>query len=256
MSFCEVPVFSFKKKSAQNISTKNGSVDQSEQAELKERLFFHDLINQTHGLILFLENKELQKSIINVDEVFLIKKEIKTLQSLIRDHYNFKHKNLYQTYDWMPFNYALEAFECLMSTYLANVEVSMKYSINNDSFDEDLIYYPCYYRILNNIIKNISEAGCVQVSITLTLDTSGLTIETSNQMHKSIDQNSPEYLTRVILDEKVRPIKSMGLDSIHHLAEENGGHFSFEIADSTWINRLFLPTRKPLPKIKTNQSAA
>lgn len=244
-------MFSFKKKDAPNSNPLT-----SEQAEVKERLFFHDIINQTHGLILFLENKELRGSIIREDEIQLVKKEIKTLQSLIRDHYNFKHKNLNQTYDWMPFSYALQAFEGLIQTYLSNIKIEVKNEIDKNCEAQDLIYYPVLYRILNNMIKNIGESGCTLVSINILLNEAGLTIETFNQMHKSIDQNSSEYLARVILDEKINPLKSMGLDSIHHLAEENGGHFSFEISDRTWINRLFLPTQKPQSKIKNLKTAA
>jgi hypothetical protein len=244
-------VFSFKKKDAQNDKSET-----SDQAEIKERLFFHDLINQTHGLILFLENKELRGSIIREDELQLVKKEIKTLQSLIQDHFNFKHKNLNQTYDWMPFSYALQAIEGLVQTYLSNINVEVNCERDEKSEAQDLIYYPVFYRILNNMIKNIGESGCTKVTINIVINHSGLTIETFNQMHKSLDQNSPEYLTRVILDDKINPIKSMGLDSIHHLAEENGGHFSFEISASTWINRLFLPTQKPKAKIKNLKTAA
>jgi hypothetical protein len=235
-------VFSFKKKFIQ-LKDVSGNSESAELALMKDQLFFHDLINHTHGLLLFFEQKEMRGSIVREDEVQMIKKEIKTLQSLIRDHYDFKHKNLVQTYDWVPFSYAKLAFDNLSQTYLENVAVTTTFVIDKDT-DENLIYYPCYYRILNNLIKNISESKCNQVHFTFTINEKGLQVETKNHMQKSGNQNSSEYLTQVILDEKVSPIRSMGLDSIHHLAEENGGHFSFEISQNTWVNKLFLPTQK------------
>ena len=243
-------MFSFKKKSTLNLVTNEKS------SEMKERLFFHDLINQTHGLILFLDHKIMSEKVISSDEILLIKQEIKTLQSLVKDHYDFKHKNLNQTYDWVSFDEAKHAFETLSNTYFSNIQVTVTYQNSNKNLEADLIYYPCFYRILNNMIKNISESGCTQVAVTFKINESELSIETKNQMHKSAGLNTSEHLSRVILDEKVTPLKSMGLDSIHHLAEAHGGSFTFEITDHTWINQLKLPTKKSTDLLKTVKTAA
>lgn len=175
---------------------------------------------------------------------------------MIKDHYDFKHKNLNQTYDWMPIAVAKHAFDTLAHTYLNNMSVTISTSFKGMSSEEDMIYYPCFYRILTNMIKNISESGCSQVSVSFVMNDEGLLMETKNQIHKSVDQNSSEYLSHIILDEKVRPLKSMGLDSIHHLAEAHGGSFSFEITERTWINHLRLPTKKARDFIKSDKIPA
>jgi len=231
-------VFSFKKK--QSSSKENNLEDPK---DLKEQLFFHDLINQTHGLLLFLNSKMMSGKDIDQSEVMMMEKEIKTLQSLIRDHYNFKHKNLVQTYDWVPFSYAKLAFGHLCQTYLLNVEVKTVFEIT--ASDDDLIHYPSFYRIMNNLIKNISESHCTHVDFLFMCSYAGLKIETKNVMNVRKGDHSSEYLAQVILNEKVTPIKSLGLDSIHHMAEDNGGHFSFEIKDNHWINKIFLPVKNP-----------
>lgn len=245
-------MFIFKKK---NHSSENTG-HTHEQSELKERLFFHDLINHTHGLLLFLNNKTMMNSGIDKDEMLMMEKEIKTLQSLIKDHYNFKHKNLVQTYDWVPFSYAKLAFANLCQTYLADIEVNASFSVQGDEVAEDLIYYPCFYRILNNLIKNIAESKCSQVDFSFVLNEAGMFVNTKNKLKDNIEDNSPEYLSRVILDEKIVPIKSMGLDSIHHMALEHGGSFSFEISNNSWGNHLFLPTQKLHSKIKSDKIPA
>lgn len=246
-------MFSFKKKNSLHLAI---SQESPESGDMKERLFFHDLINQTHGLMLFLEHKELAEKSISKDEILLMKKEIKTLQSLIKDHYDFKHKNLNQTYNWMPINIAKHAFDSLANTYLVNMSVTVTTKHSGLNSEEDMIYYPCYYRILTNMIKNISESGCSQVAVNFIISDEELIIETRNQIHKSVDQNSSEYLSHIILDEKVRPLKSLGLDSIHHLAEAHGGSFSFEITERTWINHLKLPIKKAGEFIKTDKIPA
>lgn len=239
-------MFSFKKKSEQNIHNQN---------DMKEKLFFHDVINQTHGLLLFLNHKEMTGEGVSRDEVQLIEKEIKTLQSLIRDHYNFKHKNLVQTFDWVPFSYAKLAFTNLSHTYLQDISVNATFTINGEYVEEDLIYYPSFYRILNNLIKNISEAMPLKVEFNFVLDDKGLYIETKNQLKKDLEDTS-ESLARIILNEESSPAASLGLDSIHHLAFEHGGTFNFEIENHTWTNKLFLPTQKSGIKIKTDKIAA
>lgn len=239
-------MFSFKKKSDQNVES---------HSDLKEKLFFHDLINQTHGLLLFLNQKSLTGAGIHSDEVQLIEKEIKTIQSLIRDHYNFKHKNLVQTYDWVPFSYAKLAFTNLSNNFLNEMIVNATFTIQDESIEEDLIYYPCFYRILNNLVKNISEAHCGEVEFHFLLNEKGLFIETKNSI-KDSTSNSSESLAQVILNEKDIRVKSLGLDSIHHLAEEHQGSFNFEIENNFWINKVFLPTKSNNSKIKTDKIAA
>lgn len=215
--------------------------------DLKERLFFHDVINQTHGILLYLNHKEMTGETVGRDEIQLIEKEIKTLQSLIRDHFSYKHKNLVQTYDWVTFSYAKLAFMNLGQTYLNDMNVTTQFTICPVKAEEELIYYPSFYRIMNNLIKNIRESQCSKVEFDFVLNEKGLFIETKNQLKKS-----PESIELVILNEKDSKIQGLGLDSIHHLAEELGGSFSFEIENSTWLNKIYLPTKK----IKTDKIAA
>ena len=231
-------VFSLKKK----LSIQN---EMPEIHDLKERLFFHDIINHTHGLVLYLHQKELSGEVIEADEIKMISSEIKTLQSLIRDHFDYKHKNLVQTIDWVPFSYAKLAFKNLSHTYLSDKKISSLFNIETHQADENLIYYPSFYRILNNLIKNISESNSTEVQFEFLVTDKGIYIETKNEMKVNGEKNLPEYLSRVILNES-KKLQSMGLESIHHLAQESGGSFSFEIVGSVWTNKLFLPTSKTI----------
>jgi hypothetical protein len=228
----------------------------SANSDLKERLFFHDIINQTHGLLLFLGHKEMLGEGIDKEEVQMMEKEIKTLQSLIRDHYNYKHKNLIQTYDWVPFSYAKLAFNNLTHTYLENVQVYATFNMKGEDVSEDLIYYPSFYRIMNNLIKNIAESKCTKVDFSFTMGSDGLFIESKNKLHMTMAGNSSEHLARVILDEKTPLMKNLGLESIHHLVQELGGSFKFEILENNWVNHLYLPTEKPNRNIKTDKIPA
>lgn len=229
-------MFLFKKKSAQ------GETQNLSEGELKERLFFHDIINQTHGLLLYFSQKEMSDESLCPEEVKMIASEIKTLQSLIRDHFNYKHKNLGQTYDWVPFSYLQFSFSYLKMTYLSDKDVTI--SFKNDGAGElEEVYYPAFYRIMNNLIKNIAESKSQKVEFLFHLQRQGLFIETKNSMNSGMEKSVPDHLSRVILSESSPQIMGLGLESIHHLASENGGDFTFEIIDGQWINRIFLPVR-------------
>lgn len=238
-------MFSLKKNSKTSSAEISGH-------DLKEKLFFHDIINQTHGLMLFFNQKEIANEGADTKEIKMLAGEIKTLQSLIRDHYNFKHKNLAGTLDWVPFSYAKLVFSQLAMTYLGDTKISTTFKIEGGTSEEEEIYYPCFYRIMNNLVKNIAESRAQEVEFEFTLKGSGLFVKTRNHMKKTAEGDLPEYLSQVILAENVTKIQGLGLESIHHLAEENGGSFSFEIFENVWMNRLFLPTQK----LKSQKMAA
>lgn len=209
----------------------------------RERLFFHDIVNLTHGLILFLNQKQNSKKSINGDEIQILEKEVRSLQSLIKDHFQYKHKNLSQTYDWVPFNVAEIAVNSLIQTYL--LDKSAQIFIRKNFKEENLpVYFPIFYRIMNNLIKNMAEAKSNEIHIDFKSTSEGFFIETRNQYSSAEDlKRISDNLSRIILDEKTKVIKQgLGLESIHYLAIECGGKFDFEISNNYWINRIFLPS--------------
>lgn len=224
----------------------------------RERLFFHDMINQTHGLILFFNQRQSIKKNISVEEIQMLEREVRTLQSLIKDHFHYRHKNLPNTYDLVPFNIAEIAVKSLIQTYLP--EESVRTYIIRDLLDEEssVIYFPIFYRIMNNLIKNMAEAKTSEVHIHFYYNEAGLTIETKNQSKRT--QNLKEIsdnLSQIILEENPQSsAEGLGLESIHHLALECGGKFDFEISNNYWINRIFLPTPQKISKSKEMKRAA
>lgn len=224
---------------------------QSSTHEKKERLFFHDLINHTHGLLLFMNLRQIQKQDIKADEIEMLSFEIKTLQSLIKDHFGLAHKNLLSTLDWIPFKRAEVSLNGLIQTYLPPSSVSTFIHFNGELSYEKcvskrescLIYFPTFYRIMNNLIKNIAESGSSEVNFYFDYGDNGLTIETRNNINnKDRIKALADNLSQVILDESSKNNK-FGLESIHHLAIESGGLFEFEVANDVWINRILLPKR-------------
>lgn len=222
---------------------------QQNENERRERLFFHDIINQTHGLLLFFSQRQSMKQGIQTDELAMLEAEVRTLQSLIKDHFQFKHKNLSSTYDWVPFSIAEVALKGLIQTYLQphNVKTfihlkgSLSYEVTLEQRENTLIYFPFFYRIMNNLIKNMAEAKSDEVHFSFDYGSDGFIIETRNKFNAKEDlRNLSDKLSQIILDEKPSG-NGLGMESIHHLAQECGGVFDFEIFNDVWINRITLP---------------
>ncbi len=224
---------------------------QSSTSEKRERLFFHDLINHTHGLLLFINLRQSQKRGLKAEEIEVLSSEIKTLQSLIKDHFGLGHKNLLGTFDWVPFSSALISLTGLIHTYLpqnlASTFIHFKGELSYEKSvmerEKCLIYFPVFYRIMNNLIKNIAESGSDEVNFYFDYGDNGLTIETRNNFNnKERIRKLADVLGQVILDESTNDNR-FGLESIHHLTLESGGLFEFEVANDLWINRILLPRR-------------
>ena len=178
------------------------------------------------------------------------------MQSLIKDHYQYRHKNLLNTYDWVPFNIVEISLKGLIHTYLPMEKVktyihlagSLDYSKSIEERESALIYLPVFYRIMNNLIKNMAEANSDEVHFYFDYNADGFFIETKNRINNEQDlKKLSEKLSQIILDEKDQR-SGLGLESIHHLAIECGGKFDFEISSDIWVNRIHLPINKSSKK--------
>lgn len=219
--------------------------------DFQDRLFFHDLINQTHGLLLFLDQKEFEKKEIGFDDLNLIKSEIKTLQGLVRDHFKMKHKNLSNTQSYTDINGLKRVIDFLINTYLAHENVKLSFNVLSGLDNEFSISYPYFYRICNNLIKNISEATGKnkdsEIVIFFEVTKLGLFIETQNSLPHLLKNDIPEYLEKVILNEKSMASEGLGIESIDRLTKNCRGTFSFEIENNHWVNKIFLPNDFKIP---------
>jgi hypothetical protein len=218
----------------------------------RERLFFHDLINHTHGLQLYLNQRIAQNISISPSECELLTREIKTLQSLIKDHFHLNHKNLPHTPDWVNFSSAELSLMSLIQTYLPTPMVKtfihlsgeLSYEKSVSSRANILLHFPTFYRIMNNLIKNMAEARCREVHLNFDYGNHGLIIETRNKFNSSNDLKSlADKIDQLILDGSP-DYNKLGLESIHHLAQEAGGVFEFEVSNDEWVNRISLPKNK------------
>lgn len=214
-----------------------------------ERLFVHDLVNQTHGLYLYLNFKTTASEEIEPHEALELMGEVKILQSLIKDHFGYEHRNLNNTMEWVP-------FESFKKAHIKMVESFLPDQITESSFiykgwiseDKDMhlrekciVHFPSLYRIMVNIVKNMADDRTTHAQFSFQYDESGLHLITRNKMASlKHDEDLTEGLSKLILGDKKLRVGD-GLESIGALCQKLGGTHSFQITDGYWVNEIFLP---------------
>jgi hypothetical protein len=230
----------------------------------KERYFFHDIINHTHGLGLFLESKMADQKGLSPLDTGRIADEIKLFQTLIKDHFGYSHKDLDTSSEYVSFEFAKMGLFNLVENFLSDDEIDCHMIFKGDiasdfSYNENkkaTVHYPTFHRVMNNLIKNISEEKSKLIEFTFDYAQDGLHIMVKNKIFSLGDNDS--YLERelsdIILESNVRPIKNrrsgLGLESIHSLVTDVDGSFHFSIDGEYWVSEVFLP-RPHVQQIKT-----
>lgn len=214
-----------------------------------ERLFVHDLVNQTHGLFLYLNFKSTSAETIEPHESEELIGEVKILQSLIKDHFGYDHRNLTNTMDWVCFASFEKAHKKMVESFLPSPLTKCSFTYDGwIAKDQDMhlrekcmVHFPSIYRMMVNIVKNMAEERTSFAEFKFCYDESGLHMTTRNKL-ASLENNEdlPEGLTKLILNDKSLQAGD-GLESIGALCHKLGGTYSFQIVDGYWVNEIYLP---------------
>ncbi len=235
----------------------------SKMNESIDRLFFHDLINQTHGVTLFLNYKVGISGNMNTEEIKDVLQEIKVLQSLIKDHFHFNHKNLHNMTELVSFHRIKHELVVVINNFLpehrSNAHISFKNSLNDERVP-CLVNVPVLFRVITNLVKNISEENSKYVEIEFSYDVFGLNFQIKNKILNLNDdyRNVLFNLQKMILveDNTLEQVSTqesesgLGLKSIFYLCEKAGGKCNFRLEGDYWITEVFLPD--PMAKFQKN----
>jgi len=205
------------------------------------KLFFHDVINKTHGMKLYLRNQKDQKKVIDLKGIDDLLSEVESLQILLRDHFRENHKDLQFLDDFVEVRKVIEGAERLLVYFIPgcqngeSLEGVMSFSdqfLNNEK-EKKLIHYASFYRIFGNLMKNISDHGGKDVSVHFDVKEGHFHIIVENSFNEKQD------------DSKQIPIeKSFGLRSIERNCLEQNGNFKFFKKDRLWKSEIWLPFKE------------
>lgn len=218
----------------------------------KNDLFFHDIINHTHGLCLYLESVKLESKGLANDEIVSLLSEVQIMQTLLQDHFKRQHKNLKHTYKMVTFDFSLKSLHLLINHYFNKLETSIKVdfgpSIAKTDSQKVLLYFPKFYRIMNNLIKNIYEEKSKSLELYFELSQGFLILKISNELSQSMSKSDDlaDALSKAILacegDIKSKHDHlSLGLESIADSLASMGGEFDFKLEDGKWQGVIYFP---------------
>lgn len=226
-------------------------------ADERDRFFYHDMINQTHGLLLFLKQQRENSLSIDPDDQSLIIQEVETMQRLLSDHFKLAHKNIKAEDEFKSFEQVKTSIFVLINHYFLAQQISTHLTFqglideNQPSGErsECLVHFPVFYRIMSNLIKNAYEHKVSEVELVFDYQNEGLSITMKNPLYTQVRNNMPleKSLGQLILHDAAqsntseKQTQGLGLESSAALAESVGGHFSCSIEEGHWISQVFLP---------------
>jgi len=224
-------------------------MDKDRQKE--DRMFFHDIINHTHALNLFLQQKISTDAQMQEDEIYALMNEVKSMQSLVSDHFGFKHKNLLSTLNWVELDFALSGFHRMIHSLLPHqieIKISRLGQLDRTKFDRSrvklFVHYPTFIRVCTNLIKNIAEQHPKEAFFEFDAEETNLTIIFKNKMgHLHSVSKDLEYALsdNILSADHIDQSDHLGLESVQSLCLDNGGTFEFAIEDGFWSATVVLP---------------
>jgi|GEM_PF-3694164 len=230
----------------------------------EERLFYHDLINQLHGMGLFLEGHN--KGELTSANLELLQKEIKLTQSMVENYFHLPHKNSVSGYfGKAKFVDLLPMIEQQIDRYCRSQGMQVQvFRLGDLSLDrpvakqqECTVHAPSLMRITTNILKNIWEGKAMQVEIYFESEAGHLFLTFKNSklggLNKSEMANvSSEGLAQIILTsardhqeelghDTFDSREGNGLESVDLLCQKLGGQMQFQFENNHWNTSIRLP---------------
>lgn len=214
------------------------------------KLFFHDVINKTHGMKLYLRNQKDQKKEIGLKGIDDLLNEVESLQLLLRDYFRESHKDLQFLDDYVEVKKAIEGAKRLLAYFIPDCQ-NTKFlegvvSLGNDFFknkkEKSLIHYASFYRIFGNLMKNISDHGGRDMFVNFDIKEGRFQIVVENSFNKKQKASTEISIER-----------SFGLRSIEKNCLEQGGKFKFSKKNEVWKSEIWLPLKVMESELYNNE---
>lgn len=182
-----------------------------------EKYLLHDLLNHTHGISLFLENR--QNKGLSAKETSNISRELGSLQDILENHFlggSNSEKNV------LKLSEVLGQVKSLCEEFLSGIKFDVK---TNGDFVEGQISFNEFLRSLGNVLKNVAESNSSYCEILIENQDNGISIIVKNTFSRNIKKLG----------------SGIGLKSTQELLEKVGGLFCFYTHENLWVSRIYLP---------------
>lgn len=220
----------------------------------RERYFFHDVINHTHGINLMLRTRVMKNRGLTYEETLSLVTEVGALQSLVQDHYGLTHKNLKDSWQFKHFaflkNMAINVVENFLPPSEVNTFYLYKGTVEEESRFDPEISFIAFHRIFTNLIKNCAEANAKRVEILFEGTSEYLLLTVKNDVYRkrSNGYELGSSLAKMIQSDSVKNhnLSGVGLEAIESLCQEWGGEFRFFIEEGTWVSEVKFPFKEKI----------
>ena len=154
-----------------------------------QRLFYHDMVNQIHGLSLFLNQKLVAQQSLSAEEVNAVLSEVKLMQAMLQEHFKLGHRQNIADHQ-VPFTVLQDNLVRLIHTYLprhifqTKIEFAGGLAADSAAFMGDKIMLPptSFFRIITNLAKNMAEHNSDRAQFRFAFNEEGLVILAQNHL--------------------------------------------------------------------------
>lgn len=172
-------------------------------------------------------------------EAKVLQQEIIILQNILQGHFGWQHRSLWRLSGIVHFHEARKIVDRMLENYFThtNCQVSQICRV------EDLavkLHLPSFYRIMNNLVKNVLEAN--SSFLQLEYQQSGVNLHIRMASEAGIYSSTDRF-------------KGTGLESVAYLVALQGGTFSHHCEHGQWITSIALPSQSSLAMNQQNEVA-
>lgn len=224
----------------------------------KERYFFHDVINHTHGMNLLLRARMMKNIGLSPEETRAFSGELFALQSVIKEHFGLAHKNMERLDSHIPFREFKKNIINVVESFFPDNETEFHFNftgtVSGESKAEPFVPFVPLHRILTNLIKNCAEANANKIEITFCGDELGLTITVVNDLAKlerrgyELGNSLAQIIQNGDRDQDGQDLGGLGLEAVASLCTDWGGHFDFSLSHDYWTSIVRIPFKEEIPR--------
>lgn len=221
-----------------------------------ERLFFHDLVGEIHGLGLYLSAQRLtREGRVDVNE---LERMVKSMGQMVRKHYQQEfgtsHRSLTASSEVVGFSDCMSELQFIVKSYLNGPNLTVHFTHlglleNRSAWAHLTLHKTNFRRLMLNICKNIAESGSTQIEFLFKGSKEGLHFEVRNNLTglSSVERDLDSHLGAVISSADLEAQthssdeRGLGLLSMAQICESSGGSFHFHFESHCWITSGLLP---------------
>jgi len=263
LSFISIAFWGWSLLSSGLVHSLKARVKRHNERVQKNKHFYNDLVNQLYTLNSFINEKmSVDDKHLGRQEMVFLYYQMKSLNSVVKDHFKTPHRNLVNTYDYLGRDKIEIETKRMVDFFLPETKVHRELSFIGDDDKTQGFYYPGFMRALTLVLKGMADRQTSKMSLQLSFSPEGLNFETKERSFSNLNRRSFDLSSKLeelilnersLLEEMRQEHIQEELDAFAFLAECFEGSFEYEFCGDELIVKFFLPANTQNERLITQK---